>query len=60
MKPASFISQSVHVADQVDAATDDYDGRNGPKQQDWHFNLHQFDVQTLTVFMPDSASARVL
>lgn len=52
---------SMHVADQINATADNDDRRNGPKYENGHTDPSgQFDVQTLTVFMPLSASALVL
>ena len=49
------------MTDQVNAATNDKDHWNGPQDDYWHIILPgQFDVHTLTLFMPVSASARVL
>ena len=53
--------RSVQVTNQVNTAANKKDSRNSPKNDDGHLLLpRQFDVQTFTVFMPDSASARVL
>lgn len=51
---------SVHVADQIDAAAENDHGRDGPKQKYGHRLPPQFEVQTLTDFMPVSASDLVL
>jgi hypothetical protein len=52
----------VHVVDQINPAAHSNHDRNTPQKNDWDINLHgnQFEVQTLMVFMPDSASALVL
>ena len=53
------------VADQVNAAADNDDGGDRPQNDDWHLipldELRvQSELQTLTVFMPASASVRLL
>jgi hypothetical protein len=51
----------MHVADQINPAAHENHGRNSPKKDHGHYvPPYQFVVQTLTVFMPASASALVL
>ena len=48
------------MADEIDAATENDDRGHGPENENRHQALLQFEVQTLTVFMPASASVRDL
>jgi hypothetical protein len=51
----------VEVAEEIDAAAQDDDRWHRPQDKYGHaFLLHQFEMQTLTLFMPVSASERVL
>lgn len=62
---AGAVRWSVQMPDQVNAAAQHQNGRDGPQNDDWHFILLdelrvQSELQTLTVFMPASASVRLL